>query len=725
MKKNKTSFILSLCLFLIFAIGVLVFYFNIPKNEVVESTLDSFVTSIEYEQSGTGFYYSGGTEIVYVDENGEQQIAIDLSEETGGQRIFCLLALDGKNSFLAFSDNSHAYLLEENEDNLRLLGSFAYQGVPAQVVSDEEEFYVIYQNGNYCEVRAYEFENVSNDFVRRGLLYNYGGKGEGITLTLAKGVKIVNAFVEDDMLYVLHEGGIYKMDTSMKMNNFKFLTEEERVEAGLLSYNKNSYEAVIAEEQFDEGALAIYTTGITAGCYREADGQIYFISNERKLMRYPIEKVGSQEMGSDLQLEMVPDIVLQENATAKPSMFYDEEHDRGYLTFDTTDDLVCVDFSSMEVLFTAKGQFDVADITSNADGSRLLLMYSDTNSGNNEKMYLKAFDVEKQAHKSLFTMLMYLMAVAAIVMLVLTIFTAMRTMSEQYDKKVRRTLKQMWKHKWIYVILIPSLAGLFMFCYYPGIASLGLSFFDYTAEKQSMKWNNFANYIEIFTNKYSLQSFINMVIFMFTDILTSLLPPLTFAFFLSFMRSKRFSNFTRTLLFIPGVIPSVAGALIWKTGIYGEYGALNAFIELFQGDPIKFLTSTGTALGSIIMMGFPFVGSYLIFYGAIMNIADSYIEAAELEGCPLLKRIIKIDIPLIMPQIKYVLIITLIQSAQNFNRVYMTTGGSWGTQIPINVMYNNLVAGNYGQSSAYAALLFLILFIPMFINLRTQKKGME
>ena len=108
-----------------------------------------------------------------------------------------------------------------------------------------------------------------------------------------------------------------------------------------------------------------------------------------------------------------------------------------------------------------------------------------------------------------------------------------------------------------------------------------------------------------------------------------------------------------------------------------------------------------------------------------MNIADAYIEAAELEGCPLLKRIVKIDIPLIMPQLKYVLIMTLIASAQNFNRVYMTTGGSWGTQIPINVMYNNLVAGNYGQSSAYAALLFLIMFIPTFINLHTQKKGME
>lgn len=725
MKRNKLPLILCLCLLFVFAVGTLSFLLNIPKNEEIPSTLDSSVTSLEYKQSGKGFYYSGGTKIVYVDENGMQKEAIDLSNETDGQRIYSLLALEGKNSLLAFSDNSKAFLLQEEGDALKLSGSFAFRGVPMQVVNNDKEFYIISQNGNYCEIKVYEFENVSNDFVRCGLLYNFGGKGEGITLTLAKGLRIVNAFLVEDMIYVLHEGGIFKMHTSLCMNNFRFLTEEERLAAGVLDYNKNTFEVVISEEKFDNEALAIYTSGITAGCYREVDGQIYFITNERKLARYPLAEVGSQEIGSDLQLETIQDIVLQSNEAAKPTMFYDEKTERGYLTFDISNDLVCVDFSTPKVLFTTSGQFDVRDVTTNADGSKVILMYAGGKGVNNEEMHLQTYDVEKQVNKNIFVSCMYVCLILAIVMLIVTIFVIARTTNKKYDTKVKQTLKKMWKHKWIYIILLPSLAGLFMFCYYPGIASLGLSFFDYTAEKQSMKWNDFANYITIFTNKNSLLAFKNMLIFTFADIVTALIPPLTFAFFLTFMRSKRFSNFTRTTLFIPGVIPAIAGALIWKTGIYGEYGALNVIIELLGGEPVKFLSSSGTALGSIIMMGFPFVGSYLIFYGAIMNIADSYIEAAELEGCPLLKRLVSIDIPLIMPQLKYVLITTLIASAQNFNRVYMTTGGSWDTQIPINEMYNHVVAGNYGQSSAYAALLFLILFIPMFINLRTQKKGME
>ena len=727
MKHKKIPLILCLCLLLIFSVGALVFFLNIPKNEDVPSTLDSFVTSVEYQQSGSGFFYSGGTEIVYVDENGEQKEAIDLSNETDGQRIYSLLALEEKDSLLAFADNAKAFLLKEEGDTLKLLGSFAFHGVPMQVVNDDKEFYIISQNGTYCEVKVYEYDNASNDYVRSGILYNFGGKseGEGVALTLAKGLKIVNAFLAEDMLYVLHEGGIFKMHTSLRMNCFMSMTEEERTEAGVLRYNKNSFEVTITEDKFDSEALAIYTSGITAGCYREADGQIYLITNGRKLARYPLAKVGSQEIGSDLQLEIIQDVVLHSNETAKPAMFYDKKTEKGYLTFDIANDLVCIDFSTPEVFFTTPGQFDVRDVTTNADGSKVIMMYAGGKGANNEEMHLQTYDVEKQANKNLFRMCMYICIVLAVLTLLVTIFVAARTTNEKYDAKVKRTLKKMWKNRWVYVILIPSLAGLFMFCYYPGIASLGLSFFDYTAEKQSMKWNNFANYITIFTNKESLLAFKNMLIFTFADIITALIPPLTFAFFLTFMRSKGFSNFTRTTLFIPGVIPAIAGALIWKTGIYGQYGALNVIIELLGGEPVKFLSSSGTALGSIIMMGFPFVGSYLIFYGAIMNIADSYIEAAELEGCPLLRRLISIDIPLILPQIKYVLITTLIASAQNFNRVYMTTGGSWDTQIPINEMYNHVVAGNYGQSSAYAALLFLILFIPMFINLKTQKKGME
>lgn len=726
MKGKKTPLYVSLVLSMICVIGAVFFGINKPRNMDVIPLTEGKVTSIAQEQSGNGFFISGGTQVVYCDVDGNQEVAIDLAEQTGGERISSLVPLEGTNRLLAYSDNSTAYLMEESKEGLELVGSFSYSGKPLQTAKGTDEFYVIYEVGNYCEIRAYDYADVSKDFVRRGILYNYGGRNEeGTILTLAKGIHIVYAFVENDKLYVMHEGGICMMDTSFSMNNFRYLSEEERVSAGVLSYNKNTYEAVVSHEAFDPEAFMAYTTGISAGTYHKEAEQIYFISNDRKLKTYPLADFGSQEIGTDLQIKEVQDVVISDTQTAKPSMCYDALNGKGYITFDTINDLVCFDFESNEVLYRAEGQFDVRDIAISSDESKIFLLYIDSNKGTDSEYFLELVDAEKQINGSLYSTLFLVCVIVGVIALVMTVFFGARSKSAHYDEKVKKTLKKMWKHKWVYVILTPSLTGLFMFCYYPGLASLGLSFFDYTAEKQSMKWNNFANYISIFNNKYSLEAFRNMFIFALTDVLTALIPPLIFAFLLSFMRSKKFSNLTRTMLFIPGVIPAIASALLWNTGIYGEYGVLNTLIEALGGEPVKFLASSGTALVSIIMMSFPFVGSYLIFYGAIMNISDSYIEAAELEGCPLIKRLIKIDIPLIVPQIKYVLIMTLIHTAQNFNRVYMTTGGSWGTQIPINDMYNKLVSGNYGQSSAYAAILFLIMFVPMAMNLRTQKKGME
>ena len=162
--------------------------------------------------------------------------------------------------------------------------------------------------------------------------------------------------------------------------------------------------------------------------------------------------------------------------------------------------------------------------------------------------------------------------------------------------------------------------------------------------------------------------------------------------------------------------------MIWKTGIYGEYGVINALIKMFNGESIKFLTQTSTAKWSLILMGFPFVGSYLIFYGAMMNVPDSYYEAAELDGITVIKRFVFIDVPLIFAQIKYVLIMTVIASVQNFGRTYMTTGGSWGTMTPVHTMYENVVRGNYGRASAYATVLFIFLFFATMLNMRMSTK---
>ena len=121
-------------------------------------------------------------------------------------------------------------------------------------------------------------------------------------------------------------------------------------------------------------------------------------------------------------------------------------------------------------------------------------------------------------------------------------------------------------------------------------------------------------------------------------------------------------------------------------------------------------------------MGFPFVGGYLIFYGGVMNIPKEYHEAGRLEGLGIVRRLISIDIPLIMPQIKYIFIMTFIGSVQNYARTYILA--SSGTITPVENMYRIMTGAqaDYGMASAYATIIFIFLFFAVATNFKMQKK---
>jgi integral membrane protein len=389
------------------------------------------------------------------------------------------------------------------------------------------------------------------------------------------------------------------------------------------------------------------------------------------------------------------------------------------------------DAESGNLRYQAETAFYISGMVVPAHGDRLLVICSGNDKDNPDYKELLSVDVGTLGNKDALTAGGTALIVLAAVFLIVALFAALCAFRKNFIVKFRKTVLGMLRNWVTYLIILGSLALLILFCYYPGISSMVLSFFDYTRENPTMHFNNFENYIKIFTNEANLIAFRNMLVFLLADIVTALLPPIIFALCLAFMRSKRYSTFARVMLFLPTVLPGIANLLIWKDGIYGAEGVLNLLIRVLSGQsveeyvPILFLQDH--AMPSLIMMGFPFVGSYLVFYGALMNVPSSYYEAAELDGCPLFKRLGMIDLPMISSQIKYVFVLSFIQSVQNFGRVLMTTGGSitTGTQIPILLMYNNLMDGNYGLSSAYATLMFLILIVVTVLNMKIQTEDWE
>ena len=289
-------------------------------------------------------------------------------------------------------------------------------------------------------------------------------------------------------------------------------------------------------------------------------------------------------------------------------------------------------------------------------------------------------------------------------------------------QKGLRRLKVGFRKSWkSYTFILPTFVLLGLFMYVPAVWGLILSFCDYVPGVYTRPVG-FANFVAVLKDPFFTGGIGNMLIFLVTDLIKALVPAVLIAELILALNSKKAQYWVRVLIYIPGILPGVAVLLIWTKGIYGDMGLLNSIVELFGGRGTDWLGNDKTALMSLVMIGLPWVGQYILFYGALMSVPESYKESAKLDGCSWLKSILYIDFPMIRPQLKYVFIITFITSIQDFGRVYMTTGQTSATNIPALQMYMTLNSGSgYGRAAAMGMLLFIIVFGATLVNLKAQK----
>ena len=280
------------------------------------------------------------------------------------------------------------------------------------------------------------------------------------------------------------------------------------------------------------------------------------------------------------------------------------------------------------------------------------------------------------------------------------------------------------KDKLVYLSMLIPCVLLIIFYYIPIVLSLGLSFFDYIPG-QKLVFTGIKNVVAVVTDGRFWDASLIMLIFLVADLAKAIIPPILVAEAIFALKFKRFSLWTRILLFLPGILPGVATVMVWSQGVFGSTAnsLVNAIINIFVPGFIKNWVNSsqiGTQIFTLIAFGFPWVGSYLIFYGAISGINSSVFESAKLDGCGWVKRIRTMDIPLILPQIKYIFITSFIASVQNYTVYYILYGFDGQIATPALLMYREIINANYGTASVMGLLIFIFLSVATILNFRMQ-----
>lgn len=227
--------------------------------------------------------------------------------------------------------------------------------------------------------------------------------------------------------------------------------------------------------------------------------------------------------------------------------------------------------------------------------------------------------------------------------------------------------KATWKkalHCWqLYVLLIPALIWLAVFAYYP-MYGLLIAFKDFRIRDGILlsPWADpiFTHFETFFSTSIAVNAIKNTVVLSLETLLIGFPIPVVFALLLNQISRTRVRKTIQTITYAPYFMSNVV-ILSIITVMFSANGVVNHLITSAGGKEVLFTSSADwfrtLYIGSGVWqtMGF----NAIIFIAALLGISPEYYEAAIMDGASRFKRVLYIDIPLIMPTVILMLILQI------------------------------------------------------------------
>lgn len=244
-----------------------------------------------------------------------------------------------------------------------------------------------------------------------------------------------------------------------------------------------------------------------------------------------------------------------------------------------------------------------------------------------------------------------------------------------------------------------------------------------------MEFVGLDNFRRMFSEGYFLIGMKNLVLLIVTGVLKVLTMPLIAAWLVYAVNGNKRKYMYRFLFVLPVVVPGVVMAMTWQKIYDPNIGLLNEVLGVLGMSGLQqvWLGNAKTAIWAIIFMGFPFISAmaFLVYYGGFINIGKEIEESARVDGANRHQIFWKIQLPMIKPQLSIMITLTLIGVMQDFNNIYIMTGGGPGTStyVPALELYLNVAQfGRYGYACALGVVLFAFTMAITLINMRLTRE---
>jgi alpha-1,4-digalacturonate transport system permease protein len=205
----------------------------------------------------------------------------------------------------------------------------------------------------------------------------------------------------------------------------------------------------------------------------------------------------------------------------------------------------------------------------------------------------------------------------------------------------------------------------------------------------------------------------NIVVFVAGDV--TLITVLSVLIGVLLNQNVRFRGFFRSAFFYPVLLSPVVVALVWQWILNSQFGVLNAMLQAMGLARQPWLLRADWAMFWVI---FVHVWATLGFFAMIVlaglqSIPPTLYEAATIDGAGRWRCFQHVTLPLLMPTLMVVLILSMIRSFEVFDHIYVLTGGGPGTATLLIVQYiyrSAFQLDQFGLAAAASLVLFVVVF---------------
>lgn len=281
-----------------------------------------------------------------------------------------------------------------------------------------------------------------------------------------------------------------------------------------------------------------------------------------------------------------------------------------------------------------------------------------------------------------------------------------------------------------YAFIFPAISIFAIFYVIPFIWIFKLGLYDWDGISFTKTFVGLANFKEILLQDKNWwqavgnAGYITLIALTFQNIL---------AFMLAWAcdREIRLKNFYRMIFFIPPVLSAVVVGMVWRFIINDVEGAnlINrALTQMgFANLAHNWLSDPKTALTTVAIVhcwqGFGW--GFLIFLAGLQTIPRELYEAARIDGANTWQVFKKITVPLMVPVIVLVAILTVLGTMQVFALIISMVGGEFAgyTSVPVlRIYYSMLRSSRFGYACAQGVTFGMMLIVISFIQYRFMRK---